>query len=371
MIIFWSVATLKILAGLAIGFTYKFYYAGGDPTTIFEIVQKNLQGGLFEFLSNDIPEWESQPRTSFFGKLISPVVFLTRDYWLTTIYLSLFSFLGYWYLVQILVSKYPNYRWVIVAGFFLIPSSLWSAGILKETIINPAFMICLGVFLKYFWKRSITIPESVLLVIMLLIVFKLRFFYGGFFVIGVLVAVVLSYFWHSKLKYATIVSVLILAIGFFSMEFLHPWMSPDRLPLTILENHQQILTRSQPSSAIQFELESTYPSLLYNFPKAITTSLFRPFIWEHNEWISLPERVENLILATLTLCSLFYWKKIKPGPLLISGLFFIFCLSGFLALSTPNFGTLSRYTSLLTSIYFLIVAYVPFLVISSSPEVNS
>jgi len=150
-------------------------------------------------------------------------------------------------------------------------------------------------------------------------------------------------------------------IGILSMKYLHPWMRLERLPLTIYENHQLILEKSTPTDIMKFNgLSPTYISMMIYFPWAVIGGLFRPFIWEHFEWISLGIRVENLVLTLLVFLNLYKWRKTTLTPLVLCCVLFIITLSGFITLSTPNFGTLTRYKSLYLPYFVFIISIIPY-----------
>jgi hypothetical protein len=100
-------------------------------------------------------------------------------------------------------------------------------------------------------------------------------------------------------------------------------------------------------------------SVLYQAPKALISGLFRPFLWEAWNVFQVLVAVENLILAALFLTSIPRWKEIFTGGnslLVLSVLVYVVLLCVFLALSTPNFGTLVRYR----------VGFLPFFVLLMS-----
>ena len=83
-----------------------------------------------------------------------------------------------------------------------------------------------------------------------------------------------------------------------------------------------------------------------NSPWALFSGLFRPVIFEANSFFQFVIGVENLILLGLSIFNLKYLSRLwhSSERLLIFGvIMYIGLLVIFLTLSTPNFGTLSRY----------------------------
>jgi hypothetical protein len=76
------------------------------------------------------------------------------------------------------------------------------------------------------------------------------------------------------------------------------------------------------------------------------SGLFRPFIAEARTALQLLIALENLVLMVLTAGALTQVKRLassKHRLLLLAILIYTILMCIFLALSTPNFGTLSRY----------------------------
>jgi hypothetical protein len=94
------------------------------------------------------------------------------------------------------------------------------------------------------------------------------------------------------------------------------------------------------------DLAPTMGSVVRNLPQALFSGLFRKLPWESRNVLQLISSIENLLLLMLTLAAL---RNITSLPvtrdrlLLFTVLTYCLVLCAFLALSTPNYGTLSRY----------------------------
>jgi hypothetical protein len=82
------------------------------------------------------------------------------------------------------------------------------------------------------------------------------------------------------------------------------------------------------------------------------SGLLRPFIWEASGMTALLASLENLIIMILLISSISEIGRGTHRLLLFSALMYVMLLCVFLALSTPNLGTLSRYR----------VGFLPFLI---------
>jgi hypothetical protein len=128
----------------------------------------------------------------------------------------------------------------------------------------------------------------------------------------------------------------------FVASLTHPNFHLDRLLTVIVENNQLYK-----GDIIQYHnLSPDWPSMLINSPLALWSGLFRPIsFWGSASADTMAASVENLLLLVLVV-----WKlKTLRMPMtenrvvVFTTLMYILVLCIFLALSTPNLGTLSRY----------------------------
>ena len=96
---------------------------------------------------------------------------------------------------------------------------------------------------------------------------------------------------------------------------------------------------------------------------AIFSGLYRPFFTEATTVLQFLSAAENFLLLIMTATALMRIKNIVKGKhrlLIFSLIIYIIVLCIFLALSTPNFGTLSRYrVGFLPFFVFLLIAENP------------
>ena len=136
----------------------------------------------------------------------------------------------------------------------------------------------------------------------------------------------------------------------------HPNFYPSRFLEVIWQNNQEFMTLTGTDNAIHYHnLQPSLKSILLNIPEALLAGIFRPFFWEAHNAISFIAGMENLALMILGLMAVPALPQFFRAPnrlLVLSMLAYIIILATFLALSTPNLGTLSRYK----------VGFLPFLV---------
>lgn len=141
---------------------------------------------------------------------------------------------------------------------------------------------------------------------------------------------------------------------------LHPNFYPERFLTVVVDSYYEFQAISARGDAIHYNtMEPTLYGIVKNVPLAIFSGLYRPIFLEATTVLQLLSAIENFLLLVLTGAALFRIKKIAQGKhrlLVFSLLIYIVILCVFLALSTPNFGTLSRYRVGFLPFFVLILA---------------
>jgi hypothetical protein len=267
----------------------------------------------------------------------------------------LFGFLSSWYLIRVLSRRIPVLKWVFYYSFCLFPSIVfWSSGLLKESVISVLLALISVFILKVYKKRFISIISILGLSIVLLWIK----YYILAAIIPAIVFLVIYELKFSKWIKLSFTVVFILSF-FFSLQFLHPWLEPGKLPQTIYNNYQQILN-STGKSFTGLALEPTYASLYKNAVFGLFTSLYRPFLWEDIGILSWAYRLENLALLLLSIISLIYIRKTRVDKYAQAIIIFSFAMALILSFTTPNFGTLYRYKSSFLPYFVMIISIIPY-----------
>src|SRR5690606_23247473 len=301
-----------------------------------------------------------EPRALFLVKITSVFHLITGGgYWVTAIYFSVLSFLGSWYLVKKIVLYFPEVAPSVIIAFLFFQSVVfWTSGVIKESIAMGALYFLAGFFLETWVTRSIRIWPLVLALISLWVTWKLKYYFTAVFAPVAITTFVHRYIterWQGRnFVMQAGLWLLILVIPVTAVTFLHPNFSPQRFLSVIVENNRAFMALSDPNDVIHFfELETDLMSVLKNAPLAVVSGLFRPGVWEVETAFQWIIAIENLAIVMLTVLSLTMWKtavESKNRMLVFALLVYILVLCVFITLSTPNFGTLTRYR----------VGYLPF-----------
>ncbi|PTX19357.1 hypothetical protein C8N40_10488 [Pontibacter mucosus] len=379
---FWPALVLKLLLALTFA-VFRYSYAAPSDTHVYhaaslqllEYGQLNPSAYLKLLFLN---QFESEAfraslpfsrfpdftNSFYFVKLLSVLNLLTAGaYYLNNLYLSLFSFWGSLYLVSVLTRVLPKYKSAAVAAFLFFPSVVfWSTGVMKEPVMFGSMCWVVGAALQLAQGQKLSIWAWLLLPLQVYVFIKIKLFYAG-----LLLPLLLAYVLVQRLKVyikplqsPTVQLLLLLALAgvvVLVVMWQRSVFNPDFILWNLERNYSTLLSRSQHRPHINLnDLEPTLLSMLLHYPEAALSSIYRPFIGESWRLLYLLSGLENLLLLLLTgmaVASAFRKEaSIKVTLLHVLLLVFILGMAGVTGLSTPNFGTLSRYR----------IVYLPFLV---------
>jgi hypothetical protein len=218
-----------------------------------------------------------------------------------------------------------------------------------------------GVFIQWY-KQSVWSLASVLVAFLSLwILWYLKYYWLAVWLAAVgpaCVVKLLSYRNEWVSKHRALMWVVFFLIAGITVSILHPNFYYYRILGVVVDNYQAYIKISSLEDVILFHsLEPTLLSMVKNAPWAVISAFFRPFIWEASTVFQLMAAFENLILIVLFIASLIRFKKwfVDLNELHLAILFYIIILAAFLALSTPNFGSLSRYRIGFTPLLWLVL----------------
>lgn len=352
--VYWVALVAKLLAGISLGLIFYEYYGFGDTISFFEAA-KNA----------DVLSFSGQPRSQFFIQLITPLVYLTgNSYWITSLYLSLFSFISTWYAVQLFIDIYPKHQWVIATSFLFVPSIVfWSSGIMKDVVSFGALHVLISISVYTYAKQRISVIHILCILICLFLLFKIKHYLliTYLFFAGLL----FTYSLMKRLPKAwKALSVLVFALFLLSTQYIHPYLKLERIPLTLLQNNQIILEKSTPENRMDIVLKGDrWIDVIKLAPKALHAGIFRPSVLDHTPILGWVHRLENFFLTCLIFLSILIVIRDKPKidyALLMTALISIGALAVLLAIATPNFGTLVRYKNAYLPYLFMLSGMIPF-----------
>jgi hypothetical protein len=377
---FWPALLLKLIAGICLGLIYKFYYTSGDTLLYFQDALKltnlarsdlRLYLDFLWFGDESFTIWKDlsllQSRALFMMKITSIINLLSHDnYWITTLYFSFASFLGAWFLVRVIVRFDPGILVPAVIAFLFFPSVVfWSSGLIKESLAMAALFFISMIYLKVLLREMPGVWQWIFLLFAFWILWNLKYYYLAVFLPASASSLAVSFIFSSKLRFQhwTVKFLTGLAIFFIPLvvvSFIHPNFYPERFLDVIVSNNLEFHAISNPEDLIYYtSLEPTLKSVITNAPWALFSGLFRPLPWEAGTVFQFAIAIENTILMLLIISGLTNIRKLIQSPnriILVAIIVYTITLCVFLALSTPNFGTLSRYRVGFLPFFFLLIS---------------
>jgi hypothetical protein len=371
---FFPALLLKLACGLLIGVLSFHVFDKGDTQLYYnrallmtEMAQEQGIGTYLHYLFFNDPAGtplEGLQRPFYesawnMPRLLSMPMLLTNgNYYLSSLYLSLFSFAGLWFFVNALTRYFKATAIPAVVAFLLFPSVVyWSSGVLKESVLMGGMGLLLGssLYLLFGKLRYKPVLYLFLFVLGLYLIWLVKYFVAVALVLMLALALLLkAIFYNPRLAHIHwLPKLLALLILFSGIAFLGTQLNPnlhlEALPDVVYLNYQTSLIASQDKPRIDFPfLEPTYLSFALHSQLAFIGMLFRPFIWEVYNIRTFAAALENTVLLLLAfgfLRDLFGEGRVKwrHGYLLTAVLVYVFVMGVLLAYSMPNLGTLSRY----------------------------
>jgi len=362
---FWPALSFKITAGLAVGILYWYHYQAGDTLAFWNdgVAIANLihtaPGQAFAFFWNEsnTPDFTTSlvqlaPRSLFFSKICGVAAFITSgNYWLMASWLSMFSFLASWQIFR-RVSEWmiPGTSAAALAFLYFPSVVFWSSGLIKESLGLAAIYLLASTVLLIMQGSRPGWLEWILVLLAIWVGWNLKYYWMGIFIPVILAVVATTMLVHYKpslARWDVAIWAVLLVLFLVAGTNVHPNFSASRFLEVITANNLEFTRLSDPPRIVQYlNLEPAWSSILLNAPAALIAGLFRPFVWESFNFLSLLASFENAILLLVVLQSLAALAQLKLSAkrlLLVATLVYVILLITFLALSTPNFGTLSRY----------------------------
>lgn len=370
--IFWLAFVFRLLMGAGLGLLYLYYYSANDTwlffkdsTVLAQFGKSDLAAYLNFLFTDEMPDYlkaqliNSQPRSLFLVKFMSVFSWMGgNNYWISASYFSLIAFLASWYLFIVVTNLFENSWLAASLSFLFFPSIIfWSSGLIKETLALAGIYFIAGLFLKFIHQQKVMWFEWSIALYGFYVAWNLKYYWTALF--GAVVFTYVVVFFLSKKvsffkKYKTLSWFAIFTFLCGMASLLHPNFYLHRFLEVLITNHYDFIRISSDDGLIHFyNLHASWASVILNSPWALFSGLLRPFVWEASGMTAILASLENLVIAILLISALSGFRMKRPhGLLLFSTIMYIALLCIFLALSTPNLGTLSRYR----------VGFLPFLI---------
>ncbi|MFN5184038.1 MAG: hypothetical protein ACK5D5_13540 [Bacteroidota bacterium] len=393
----WAVYA-KLLGVISFCFVFTYYYKGGDTISYYESCRAfsnllwerpadffnvMLGDGNFEnyclFSARTGYPWAyifMEPRTLFLAKIFSPIVFISfNSYLISSILISMISFVGIWKIYKLLVKYYPQFSKEIAICILFFPTAVfWGSGMLKDTVTLSAFCWFVVGFENAVIRRVHLFKNIIILLVAGYMILAIKPYILMAAIPGLITWMLyapISKIKNGFLKFLAIPFVLSISIvgGILILYNLG-----DRLGKFSLNNIIETAVVTQDDLKRDYykgssfdigKIESTPTGILSKAPVAIVAGLFRPFIWEARNVTTLLSGIENLLILLLVIVCLLrlkifgLFKYLFDHPILLFFFLYSVLFAFSIGISTSNFGALIRF-KIAFAPFFIFVFFIVF-----------
>ena len=328
---------------------------------------RTLAGEEFDYAGHRLL-YHGFSNTFFLIKLVSVLNLATLgSALLNALYLSVFRFVGCWSLVRAIRRAFPaTPRLAGVVALLAWPTVLyWTAGITKESVLVGSLTWLTALVVDWLYSgRPLRTSAVVGAAVLLVVGFKMRFFFAVLLFAGLLALVVIRLAqrlgWAGRRWLQVAVLGLVLALGGAGLSEVSTVFRLNKFTNQLIHNYYELLRLSRGRPHIEYDhLAPTLESILYNAPKAAASTLLRPWPWERRNPAYVAAGLENLLLLVLLGVALLAAVRGRSGhlpfALVLALLFYCLALAVLLGLTTPNLGTLNRYRAALLPFLLLLL----------------
>ncbi|HEV7232039.1 MAG TPA: hypothetical protein VGO45_11955 [Bacteroidia bacterium] len=381
----------KLVGGTVFCLIYVYYYKGGDTFSYFEsarsfcLLLKNHPYSFWDAFtgSNSMDNYFLFDNTTgyplgniyfenrgfFMIHMVVPFVLLGfNSYLISSLLLSVASFVGIWRMYQVLVRYYPSLYRPLALGFIFLPTAIfWGSGILKDTFTLSGFCWFVSSIEMVFISKKKIFRNAIIAFVSGCIVLFIKPY-----IIMACIPGLIVWLFHERVRKIKnnlwrnlslpFIFMMSLAIGASIMSFLGDKL--DKFALTKVLDTASVAQRDLKDESYHgnsFDIgnyDASLAGITSKFPVATIAGLFRPFVWEAKNFVMVLSGLENLILLYLFLYPIY---KIGPRkimrilfnqPLLLFLFTYSILFAFSIGISTSNFGALIRFK----------IAFAPFMV---------
>jgi len=389
---------MKLIASLAFGMFYIFYYGGGDTTAYYEgaaslnnlffkspeLYFENMTSTpsrdtwthYFDSRTGFPPHWIYGESEAFFvSKIISIFTFFTlKSYIASTLLVSSIAAIASWKLFTLVRDyNFCNEKYLAFGILFLPSVNFWCSGISKDTIVIITTMLAVYHGFKIV---SLSLKSGLknwfLFILNMVIIYHIRDFI--FMAIAIPLTLSISARFVKVYGGGDYVVIIVRTLIFIGGIAIIGGSLIAKSEEDFLESNALV----QQAAVIQndFSNNDTYGTKKYDLgditftpigllkimPIAVMTGVFRPFIWESLSATLILNGIESIIFLYFTYLfvrrkPMKKLKQIRGHEFLIFALFFIFIIAFMTGLTSGLYGVLVRLRAILLPFLFVILTF--------------
>jgi hypothetical protein len=309
---------------------------------------------LGEFFGSRNSFWNDL-RNNILIKTIGILNILSRgNYYINSLFFNFIAFFAHVTFFRVFKHIYPKQHWAIIAGCFLLPSTLYFTSLISKDML---VFTGLGIFcyaLYFSLENGFTKKLVAYLILSFLCILLIRNF-----IAVILLPCALAWYVSSRYKINPIkifgLLFLLAFIGIVSAQFLPEKYDPLHI---VVEKQQAFFSLGIAKSQYQNDtLQPAIKSFVSAAPGAMRHSFFSPYPGEFNNIYLNGFAAEIILYIILALMMLLYPSKNNVGinSFIIFGFIFTFSIFLFSGYITTNAGALVRYRSIYFPLFITVI----------------
>lgn len=374
--------TCKIIGGISICLIYAYYYQFGDPINYYLTAQAYtnilLNDGVSAFLEsanyyandtytnphfnqvNGVFWFHNNDYYAMFVAVIStPILLISfKSFIVSTLVLTMISFIGTWKLYEVFVYHYPNKTKEFAFAILFIPSVFfWGSGLLKDTYTFACLGLVTYCVFKYFILKRRNVKYLIYLLFFSFLIIMIKPYILVALIPGSLVWIGFKRIQRIKSGFLrvfgvpiflSLISALITFVFVFFGQYLGDYSIDKVLEKAVMTQEDLIREEYGTNNFNIGSFEPTIFSVIGKAPIAIFSALFRPFLWDVRNPVMLISAIESSFMFLFFVFVVFKIKFrlllqiIFGNPLLVFSLLFSLFFAFSVGLTTANFGALVR-----------------------------
>lgn len=395
----------KLMGSLAFGVIYLFilgyggdtyaYYLGAEsvakllwynPSSFFqELFAPHQTANYHNFYSTQTgypPIWLYISGRHFFLCKLTAIFYLISfgNFWGMTMIMGYFSFLANWKLYKIFIHYFPTLQKPLLYSTLWVPSiAIWCGGLMKDTVIFISICGMLYACFAYFTLKKISFFRFLILsFFFLLLIIKIKGYILFMVVPCILLWILYTFSQRITHRFLRVIAIPVLMVVFFSSAFLIYLNSGSALNEFSSEQiiEKALITQDDFSKNNLYtgkrysigEVENTPWGITKVLPASLLAGVFRPFIWEASNGVTILSGLECFVTLLLFLFALFRMQPsrmlahLRSNPLVICSLLITLILGTISGFTAGLFGTLVRFRAPLLPFFIsllVLIIYLP------------
>jgi len=383
-----------------------YYYGFGDTLSYFRdtmilrqllVEKKNsfieIYTTDYEFLRDRFDLMGSVTESGFMVTKIALLLtyFSFSRFLITTFLMANLIYLGVFKLFQTFVYLAPTWHRFIAWIVLFFPSlAIYGSGIFKEPVSISAIGWIMFCSYKTFTEKKLSLLYISLGIFSIFLITVVKSYIIAAFLIPVCLFTTMHFINKIKSHMFRLMSLPILLILIFGLytvlaekidESLGIF-AVDKLSENVQGLNNQYNKMSTEDAGSNFEIGAIEPSLaglIKKMPVGFVATLYRPFLWETRNVVMLFSTLESLTILLFTLYVikkagvLSFLKILFTNPVILFFITYSIIFSGFVGISSLNFGTLARYRVPVIPFYLmgLLLIYSKIVVAKFKTKANS